>query len=191
MRTLALAADVLNSPSVQMEQWQKRRSDWNHDWMKNQFMPALAKGLNVLDGRVADPEFLGPFFGGTLRQWEAQRTEVLALLTSFEVEMSPARLFDRAPLSQCSVETKQWLPPLAHALWLNRGMVHDLVADSADLLKRVDSAYTQIVENVTAGSSSGTLAAMQSCRPLLAAFRECCQRLAHAISDFPREIGCV
>src|ERR1051326_4473635 len=88
--------------------WQKRRSSFNHDWLKNQFMPALAKWLNLLDNKIEDPDFERAFIASVLPKWEQHREEALRLPRDFEQEMSPRRLFECHPLAHHNVHTKQW-----------------------------------------------------------------------------------
>ena len=78
--------------SLRTPVWQKRRSEFNHDWLKNRFIPALAKWLNLLDDRIEDLSFEHTFVETVLPQWEDHREEALALPRDFEQEMSPRTL---------------------------------------------------------------------------------------------------
>ena len=49
---------LLNSPR---SNWQERRNEFNHDWLKNVYMQALGNLIRVLDGRVIDHPFLETF----------------------------------------------------------------------------------------------------------------------------------
>ena len=64
--------------------WQRRRSEFNHDWLKNRY-------LNNLDGFIANLEMKKPdetrlmrFLDEDLRQWKAKEEEARRLMDSFE-----------------------------------------------------------------------------------------------------------
>src|ERR1044072_7135922 len=123
--------------------WQKRRNTFNHDWLKNQYMPALARYLNLLDGLIEDDEFAQSFVSQILPEWESHREEAANLIKSFECEMSPQRLLECSPLSRCDEHTKRWLGNLMHALWLKRYPVAQWVTDAMHAVENADAAYAR------------------------------------------------
>ena len=92
--------------------WQKRRSAFNHDWLKNQYLPALAKLINIIDSEVEDPEFPRFFVHLTFPQWEQRREEVLSIIRDSEHSISPQILFHSSQLSNCDAYTKSWASEL-------------------------------------------------------------------------------
>src|ERR687885_736280 len=64
--------------------WQKRRTSFNHDWLKNQYMPALAKCINIVDGKIEDRAFELNFYNLVLRQWKRHEVELSTLLDDFK-----------------------------------------------------------------------------------------------------------
>lgn len=167
--------------------WQKRRTELNHDWLKNRFMPALSKWLNLLDDKLNDPNFEGSFINSVLGEWEENKEQILELSKSFEHEMSPARLFDWPPLSYCDDETKCWLGKLLHTHWVETYSVHQLVAESIKSVEQIEACYQTIKESLP---TTQTISAF-SLRPLkqqFRALRDTCQILANNLSRFPTEI---
>lgn len=78
-------------------EWNSARSDFNHAWLKNRFIPALAKARQVNRGAVKDPTtWIDLSF--TLREWSARRVDVTAILYTylsvlrFEIDTPPAAL---------------------------------------------------------------------------------------------------
>src|SRR5207248_1082717 len=98
-----------------MTWWQRRRSAFNHDWLKNQYLTALASWINLLDSRggYRDAAFESVFVPEILPQWELSREEALSLARTFDWEMSARQLFQYPPLLRSDSDTKQWLGDLA------------------------------------------------------------------------------
>jgi len=171
--------------------WQKRRSTFNHDWLKNQYMPALAKYLNLLDDLIEDGEFAQTFVSHVLPEWERQREEAMQIIKTFEREMSPQRLLDSAPLCRCKDYTKRWLGNLMHLLWLERYPVRSWIAEASESLENTDAAYERLQEALRNCDEVCYNAPPKSLRTWFADFRDKCQLMANAISKFPSEVNVV
>lgn len=167
--------------------WQRRRASFNHDWLKNQYMPALAKCLNLLDDRIEDPQFEQVFVTVVLPQWESHYTEVLHLLQSFQQEMSP-----RALVSQMGFcgngQGEHWLAEVMHHIWLARYPVRQWVEQALARAHAADAAYKELQESLSGCSDVQSAEALRPLRDTLAAFRDRCQDLAKAVEQFPSEI---
>jgi hypothetical protein len=98
-------------------EWQRQRSRFNHDWLKNQYTQALGKWINILHREVDDPMTERNFIARVLPEWTAHRPELIDLLNRFECAMSPRRLFELPPLLFCDQRTHEWLPDVMHTLW--------------------------------------------------------------------------
>jgi len=168
--------------------WQKRRSVFNHDWLKNQYMVALAKYLNLLEGKIEDRDFEGSFVQSVLPEWELHSREATALAKDFEREMSPRVMFDRYPLSLCDEHTKQWLGNLLHVLWLTRYPVRCWVADAAECAAEAEIAYSQLQESLRSCQDIRSSDALRGYRDKFIDFRARCQDLAKALEKFPSEV---
>lgn len=168
--------------------WQKRRSAFNHDWLKNRYMPALAKYLNLLEGRVEDEEFERSFVSNILPEWEEHRGEALALAVDFERDMSPRLLFESRPLSRCDEATRLWLGDLLHALWLRRHPVRRWVEAAEAATARADEAYTWLRDTLRDCPAPGSADATRRYLKQFAELRARCQDVANAVSKFPSEV---
>jgi hypothetical protein len=171
--------------------WQRRRTEFNHDWLKNQFIPALAKCLNLLDNRIEDRAFEQSFVLLALPEWDLHRGEAPTLAQDFEREMSPRRLFDQLPLSRCDEDTRQWLGNLVHALWITRYPVRQWVSEAFEAAKRADASYDALQAALAGCADIRSVEALRSFRKHFSDFRERCQELGHAISKFPNEVKMV
>jgi hypothetical protein len=171
---------------ISAQRWQKRRSEFNHDWLKNQYIPALAKCRNLLDGRVEDPEFEAVFLLRIFPQWEHRRATLVELIGLYEQMMSPQTLLEELPLSAMREGDKRWLGPLVHSLWLARTPAMQLVRSAHEAFARVDASYERLKDSVSGADSSALF--LSPFREQFLAFRDDLQLLANAISDLPRDI---
>lgn len=168
--------------------WQQRRSQLNHDWLKNKYLPALEKLLNLLDDHLEDPEFERGFVSGHLPAWEQQRAEAVRLVEDFEPEMSPRLHLDRLPLSLHDEETRHWLANAVHSLWLARHPVRQWVVEARERANEVEAAYRQLREQLQACPDTISAASLRPLRALFDQFRRSCQNLARAFERFPCEV---
>ena len=167
--------------------WQKARSAFNHDWLKNQYMPALAKYLNLIDDQIEDNEFERLFVSKVLPEWETHREEAIALARSFEQEMSPRSLFNQTSLSFCDEDTKRWLGSLIHELWSKRYPVKQWVENAMSAAERTEEAYQKLQASLRNCRDTSSAAELRPLRPQILALRTQCQALANAISILPGE----
>jgi hypothetical protein len=172
-------------------EWQVRRREFNHDWLKNRFIVALNSWLRLLDGAIEDSILENSFLAEVLPQWEARRSEASDLIREFEKEMSPRTLLAEPPLSRCDGQTKQWLGELIHGLWLVRVAAKELTASAESCVAAADAAYAELTQAVKIRPKGELLPAMKPHRHLFERFRDACQKLGAAMSEFPHEIKVV
>ena len=171
--------------------WQKRRSEFNHDWMKNKYIPKLGAWVNLLDGRIEDKDLEKFYVSSILPDWESHKNEALALSNDFETEMSPRVLFNELPLVNCDDETKQWLGDLIHYLWLIRYSVNQLISDASESAKNTNDAYYKLQDALRACKNTKKVEALKPFRKLFAEFLKNCRSLSDAIEKFPSEVKAV
>ena len=144
-----------------LNEWQERRSEFNHDWLKNQFLNRLNAFLERLRSGSPDAEKLSRFVREDLPEWNAHEPEARWLIDSMEHELSPKRFFDQPPLSRCDPDTRKWLPTVVHELWLSRYPVRELREKAADSLARVNEQYARlsvVLKKSASASRSGLVA---------------------------------
>jgi len=169
--------------------WQKRRAAFNHDLLKNRYLIALSKWLNLLNGEIEDARFEKLFISSLLPMWEDARKEVFNIAIDFEKQMSPAILFDAQPLSNCTAFTKTWLPFVVHELWLERCDVRSKVEDLLQKIDAADASYKLIqslLQSLMPDTSAQTL---QVHYQAFNNFREDCTELAKCLEHFPDEVN--
>jgi len=169
--------------------WQRMRSRFNHDWLKNRYLQALGRWLNIADELIEHEGTGGEFRDGVLREWEVHRRDLCTLIATFEKEMSPVRLFDESPLSQCDDQTKAWLPGVISTLWSQRYSIQERIQRIERAATSADAAYGQL-QSLLSGSSTPVVA-LRANRAELAAFTCACEAVAAALSSLPSEVQVV
>ena len=165
--------------------WPRHRSSFNHDWLKNAYLPALHKWLNILAGQVEDHEFERTFREKKLVEWEGRSQECRKLIQDFGHDMSPARCFERHPLSNCSARTRAWLLPLVHALWEHRCLVAERTGAATEALHAAQTAYELLRSSLASGTAAASGPSAGALRPLSAEFVSRCAKLSQVMSRFP------
>jgi hypothetical protein len=168
--------------------WQHRRGQFNHDWLKNQFLLALGNFINLLDDEIENEKLETSFVRLVLPQWEDHRGEVGRLLADFDQEMSPRTLFQQSPLAQCDQDTKEWLGDVVHTLWLVKNPIHDCVQEASTRLRDADEVYGRLQLELMKCSNTRSAPAMRPLRALFVEFYRECQKLAKAIEQFPSDV---
>lgn len=165
--------------------WQMARGRFNHDWLKNRYLPALESFRNVLCGKVRRVDAGREFWEIDFPQWEAHRGDAADLIRGFEVCMSPRILLDESPLCGCDGETKQWVGDVAHTLWSARLSVAELKKNAEACLKTADVAYAKLKSctgaNPVVDRDHGLLQKFDE-------FRNACHALAQAFERFPSRV---
>jgi hypothetical protein len=166
--------------------WNKRRAEFNHDWLQNFFLLRLSRFLQLIDDLTDDPELERSFVSATLPTWESERDKASITITTFEQEMTPKRLFQNEPLSRCDQQTKAWLPDLIHSLWLRRQRIRDLVEEATVRYHDADNAYTSLQKSLTECADICSARALRNHRQPFSEFWDRCNALSEALSRLPR-----
>jgi hypothetical protein len=171
-----------------LDEWQRRRSEFNHDWFKPKYLIALQSFLERLQAEdLGSITRLREFVEMDFPVWGKCSTDAWWLIQHFEQEMSPVGLFNTEPLSRCGGETKEWLAPLIHALWLERRAVRQSLARAEILLNRVDEGFAMLSTNLPR-VDDGYLQQLQSNLPAWKKFVDDCFNFSQYLSEFPHTV---
>ena len=170
--------------------WQIDRGQLNHNWLQNGVLVGLNHALNISSGRVRSQNARGSL-SEDVRRWQERRRELPGLLDRFENEMSPKVFFERPPLCRCSDETKRWLIPLIHELWLRRERISEKIGTAKDAYKTAELTYEGVRARLDKLPESPTLEDLKMIERSLREFTTACETLSRAISSLPHEIRCV
>lgn len=168
--------------------WQKRRSRFNHDWLKNQLIPKLGMWINILDDEIEDDDFVDTFVDTVLSSVEPHLNEALLLPADFVNEMSPRIFLNYHPLSDLDDQEKTLLGDLIHHLWLERYSVLGLVDDATTAAKATIEAYSCLQNALASCSDVRDINLLRLYRDQFATLLNACRLLSKAIEKFPSEV---
>lgn len=181
MRCPAISRSCLKMTSA----WQTRRSRFNHDWLKNRFLPALGKYMNIQRELVEDPGFELDFVRQIMPQWPPRSQEAQGLLGTFATEMSPRIVLSEPVFRYLDEPTRQWLGPLIDELWLNRYPIREWEQRAQTALLRADRQYGAVLKIFEKNSFYEEKQLLLDAAGL---FFDSCQEVARAIEQFPSSI---
>jgi hypothetical protein len=165
--------------------WQRRRARFNHDWLKNDLLPALTTFRNILSGAARSASIQAHFQNEELAAWPARSAEARALAQSFTNQMSPKSLFATPPMNGMPDDTRKWLEPLVHQLWLSRTAALYLVDNAIKAIDEADGCWRRLQTALPAdGAPAG-----QGALPAVDDFLGSCQALARSFEHFPRTVS--
>ncbi|MGD2084547.1 MAG: hypothetical protein PVH61_00035 [Candidatus Aminicenantes bacterium] len=167
--------------------WQRRRSEFNHDWLKNRYLNNLDGFIANLEMKKTDESRLKTFLAEDWNQWKAHREDARELIASVETEMSPAVLFETGILKRMDSESQEWMKPLTHQLWLERHDIKNKISDCEDWLLKVNAQYDKI--NRMLNETGRTMGQLKNLLPEFKAFRDICQAFSESISKLPSEVS--
>ncbi|MFQ5717930.1 MAG: hypothetical protein ACE5IK_00135 [Acidobacteriota bacterium] len=178
--------EVVVDPSP-MEDWQQRRSRFNHDWLKNRYLNRLDGFLALLAVPSSDPERLLEFVRDDFPAWEARSRQAGDLIWSFVQEMSPRCFVTQAPLCLLARTTRHWLGTLLHDLWAARYPISERVDAAAQALIEADEAYWRIKERLAA-EPADDVSRLRQLAHRFENLRRGCHHLGDSLSRMPHEI---
>ncbi len=174
-----------------MLSWQKQRSSINHDWLKNQYIPALAKFINLLEGRVEDKIFEDKFTSSILPEWTIKYSELIVLPIDFEKDMSPKTIIKRVFLIFNSDDLKtqyEWVEELIHRLWKYRYNVQKLIDNTAHEISLTNKLYQDIQYLINSSGKILPIDVLRLNKILVYSFKQRCINLSKTIERFPSEV---
>lgn len=165
--------------------WQLRRCDFNHQWLKNQYLSALDCAANYLSGKLRGEGYLEDFFATDFRNWESKTGEGRRLIDDFEIDMSPRILFESKPLCDWDEAFFRAGSLAVHELWLSRNRVCSLTGHARDCFNAADDAYHKLSQVI---KEEGASYSGQEVRHCFEIFRSSCRRLSKAVEMFPSRL---
>ncbi len=171
--------------ALEQRDWQRRRSDFNHQWLKNRFLSALDAAAQVISGRIRAAACLQELVDVDLTEWQERLEDLNSLLADFEHEMSPQRLFDIPPLSECKSPGREVLADLMHDLWLSRYPIAEWIESAKRAASEVNTHYERLRKIAPLDAGGG---ARQEFSAEFEQFRSACRALSKAVEKFPDRI---
>lgn len=170
--------------------WHIDRGQLNHNWLQNGVLVALNHAVRIASGGVKSSVVRQALAEDVLR-WDERRNELPEFLDRFENEMSPKVFFDRIPLCRCSPDTKSWLIPLIHELWLGREKVRERIGAAKKAYDTAERAYSVVHADLEKMPTTPTIEDLWPFERVLRELTAACEILSKAISALPHEIRVV
>lgn len=169
-------------------EWERLRSRFNHDWLKNRFLLTVGSFLSSVSGDgYSVKEALEPLTD-VMAQWPERRDRLSGILRDFEGTMSPATLLDSSPLDSLDAAARQWLGSLIHLLWW-KGRGSEARRNAVeDACKRADEKYECLLARLNAADAERDIEGLErTAKEMYAEFRS----LAEAIHRLPSKVEVV
>ncbi len=166
------------------DEWQLRRSELNHQWLKNELIRHLRAFVARLEATDPDEKRIAEFAREDWPKFAARREEIIDLLVSAEQALSPQRLFEQTPLSRFEPGMRAWLSRLVHDLWLARTPVKQQICAAGVALDSATRLYMELDALVVSAEPEVLRPALES----LVAFEGDVMRLSACLSQLPRKV---
>jgi hypothetical protein len=155
-------------------QWQRRRAEFSHDWLRNRFLPRLHARLALARAGVhAHPLTMKSLEEG-IREWPERGAEALQLADTFDIIMSPLRWIENlAPLLGSDVAS--FVRCATDEAWRTRHQVDSIVREIRTRHSEADRCYQEWVRRPSSSTALRDMARH-------------CERLAQALSKLPSRI---
>ncbi len=172
-----------------MNTWQKRRIEFNHDWMKNKYlisMDAFIVRMHDLKESSGVSERLEEFINNRFFEWDNHKKDAEWLIENYEHQMSPKVCLNSDILKYYSEEDKEWMGELIHKLWLIRNPVDEWIDDSNEAFNKVEKLFQDIKAQLSRHKQHNAKYLL-SMKAVFENFCEACINFSETISQFPNK----
>jgi len=169
------------------DEWESRRSEFNHDWLKNTYLRRLRAFLDRLV-MVPDSPVVAEFLANEFSMWQGKEAEVRWLAGHLVECLSPRRYFAVNPLRYLNAETKAWLLDVTHQVWLEKNHVNDAVVSLTARINAVHVKYQEISDALRPGIEISVRGNLLS---HFEAYEILCRELSSELSDIRKTIGTI
>ena len=163
--------------------WQRARTAFNHDWLKNRYLPRLAAYLNIITGRASNPRWIREFDQMVLAEWRTHAAEGRRVLEAFESAMAPGAALART--RRFTGDARAWLLVVADSLWRTRLDIDAKCSAARAQFDAAEQAFVTLDGRFGSMPQTSSLEELEDC---LKAFQAECETLAACVARLPREV---
>ena len=171
--------------------WKKKRSQFNHDWLKNIYIPNVATYINILDNKIEDDDFVENFLTNIFKGFELHIHDAVSLIDEFIDEMSPRVLFNEQPLIRLDEDVREIFSDIIHKLWCDKYFVYKRIYQIRKLINNTIIAYKRILDIGFSNNINLNVKSFSIYKPLFLEFLFTCRELSKAIEKIPSDIKMV
>jgi len=156
-------------------EWQKRRSDYNHNWLKNSYTTGeLRRWVAFLSGHAEGGDFTkSRFMSHIVAEWTQKGSEILHLIEKYQDAMSPSTLFDEGALSHVDDATAKWLRPICVSIWRIKYGADKAISDIQTAYNSADTTLQELSTLVSAQESTAFVSGSVILEKLNTFVRQC------------------
>ena len=173
----------IQAPDKMEKEFVHRRSEFNHDWLKNKYINSLLAFISTLESQNPDSVLVDHFCTSRFFEWERKRQEAKEIIRLAEEQCSPLSLFLRPPLKAVNAQTMTWLPELAHNLWQGRTRLNEAYENA-------DRAFVRN-KRLLSSDAKRDVAELRRNLDLFKEFESYCSAFSTSLSKHTRNIGVV
>jgi hypothetical protein len=124
--------------------WQKRRSDFNHDWLQNKFIMTLADWSKSIDKERWIDCTQQSFEDEIVIAWNANYSQISLLMSDYRKSMSPRVLLENGTIKRMTPPWRNLLGEILHSLWMARCNVLARSRKVIDAYTTADKVYQSL-----------------------------------------------
>ncbi len=163
--------------------WHEACNRFHHKFLKNTLLGAhLASLAGVLGRPAPDLEVVQGHIEKDLPIWRNNRETAQRLIDTYVDETSPRVIVEQRLLAVLSRETRSWLGPLVHELWLVRESILERQDVMKTSLRHMNEAFEALMAAAEPAESM-TSEDLEGLQPLCETLKERCGDLIHAFED--------
>lgn len=168
-------------------EWQYRRNEFNHDWLKNQYINRLDGFIELFKNAGNPGRVPSSFLTCDFTLWPDRKPEAEWLVDSFEDHMSPRGIVKKQMRGGWQDQEDCWLGDLMHEIWRFRHPVEKWTVKARRKLDAADRAYQDLSREIGIPADC-TDKQIIRLLPGFQSFRDSCRVFSDALSEFPHYI---
>ncbi len=124
-------------------EWNRARSSFNHDWLKNRLMVTLARARNVLHGRV-DDDSIWTDLNSLLEEWTEKKADATRIVALYEELADPRKNIEAKVSSSFPPDVVDWLSDVAVQRWIEQESPAERKEQATQALHDVDHRVAEV-----------------------------------------------
>lgn len=132
------------------EDWEIKRSELTHNWLSNNYLPQLKDLESYIQKNNTYPngwkyiEDINRLFLELLPRWKVKKQDLIELINTIQIDLSPLKKFDFNPLKKIKGDDKNWIKTIIHQLWLSRKNIHSVTESLLTLCQTIDNVFNEL-----------------------------------------------
>jgi len=169
------------------ESWQRRRSDFNHNWLKNTYLGYIRRLHKILDENKKAQNGLRLFLE-KFPEWELRQVELITLINEYGDLLSPKTLLNVTPLNNLEEDYKLLIGEKVDEIWKLKNNIPEQIKAAKDCLEKVESNYDILKKRMENVTEIQDISDRDGCKKEVKAFIDACEELNSTVNKFHNRI---